>query len=692
MRIAAVCALSLAFLVEGSVSAQAPFTFDAMMRLARIDDPQISPDGKTVAFSVQTVDLPNNTKPVQIYVVPLSGGGTPRLITHEGGSNSRPRWTPDSQHIVFVSDRAGGSQIWSMNADGSNAKAITHMPTEADGVTLSPDGRFILFTSDVYPNCAAPGAAPGVAYDAACNKTKLAAEAASKMKARVFTSLLYRHWTQYQGSRRQHVLIQPVDGSGEPKDLTPVNRKVPPFSLGGAEAYVFSPDSQHVTYVDNTDPDLSTSTNSDLFTIDVAGGTAQRITTNPAADEQPLYSPDGKYLAYRTQKRSGYESDKWRLAVLNLQSGKTQVLTESLDTWVESYTWSPDSTHLFFTIDRQGTSPLLKIPVSGGSIEPVTQGPVSIGSVVFSADSKNMIYLCQSGSRPPEIMRSSPQGGEATAMTHLNDSILNEYQLTPLEKFSVAAADGSKIESFVVKPPGFTPDRKYPVLFAIHGGPQGDWGESWSYRWNAQVLAAAGYVLIMPNPPGSIGYGQSFTDAINGDWGGLAYADIMATADYVNTLPYVDKDRVVAAGASYGGYMIDWILGHTDRFKALVSHDGVYDLRSMAGATEELWFVKWEFRGFPWQNPPLYDKWSPSNYVKNFKTPTLVVQGELDYRVPVGQGEQLFTALQQMKVPSKLIQFPDEGHWVLKPQNSQFWYQSVLDWLGHYSQFSRTSN
>jgi dipeptidyl aminopeptidase/acylaminoacyl peptidase len=270
-------------------------------------------------------------------------------------------------------------------------------------------------------------------------------------------------------------------------------------------------------------------------------------------------------------------------------------------------------------------------------------------------------------------------------LTHLNDPITNQYELTPLERISVDQG-GEKVESFIVKPPGFDPASKYPVLFAIHGGPEGDWGESWSYRWNAQVFAAAGYVVVLPNPHGSTGYGQNFTDAVNGDWGGRPYEDIMSTVDYVAELPYVDKDRMVAAGASYGGYMIDWILGHTDRFRALVSHAGVFDLRSEAGTTEELWFVKWEFQGFPWENPELYDKWSPSMYVKNFKTPTLVTQGEIDYRVPIGQGQQLFTALQQMKIPSKLVLFPDEGHWILKPQNSQFWYATVLDWLNHYTQ------
>jgi dipeptidyl aminopeptidase/acylaminoacyl peptidase len=684
MRIAVLCALLTSELSVAASGAKAPFTFDAMMKLARIDEPQLSPDGKLVAFTVQTVDLAANSKPTQIYVVPVEGGPAQKL-TNEGGANTRPRWTPDSKRILFVSDRANGQQVWQMNPDGTEAKAVTNVPTDADGEMISPDGKLVLFTSKVYPECTPPNATPGVDYDAACNKTKLDEDAASKMQARVFTSLLYRHWTQYEGKRRQHLLIQMLDGTGKVRDLTPGDLSAPPFSLGGPEAYAFSPDSTQITYVANTDADLATSTNSDLFTVAAAGGAAKRITTNPGADEGPLYSPDGNYLAYRTQERSGYESDQWRLAILDLQSGKMNTLTDTLDRWVESYTWSRDSKRIFFTVDDHGTQPLLVIPVNGGAIRTVAQGPTTLAAMQFTPDEKTMIFTEQSGSRPPEIKKAVSKGGSAVALTHLNDALYDQYELTPLEKITVDAADGAKIESFVVKPPDFNASTKYPVLFAIHGGPEGDWGESWTYRWNAQVFAAAGYVVVEPNPHGSVGYGQAFTDAVNGDWGGKPYDDILATVDYVGNLPYVDKERLVAAGGSYGGYMIDWILGHTDRFKALVSHAGVYDLRSEAGTTEELWFPKWEFQGFPWENPDFYEKWSPSSYAKNFKTPTLVTHGELDYRVPIGQGQQLFTALQELKIPSKMVQFPDEGHWILKPQNSEFWYKTVLDWLGDYT-------
>jgi dipeptidyl aminopeptidase/acylaminoacyl peptidase len=510
-------------------------------------------------------------------------------------------------------------------------------------------------------------------------------DASNKMKARVYTSLLYRHWTEYSGKQRRHLLIQTLNNTGKIRDLTPGNRDTPPFALSGPEPYVFSPDSTQIAFVSNNDSDLSMSTNSDLFSVPASGGPLRRLTSSPGADEGPVYSPDGKSLAYRTQNHAGYESDQWRLAVLDLQSNRTTSLTDSLDRWVDSYTWSSDSKRLFFTIADRGASPLLMIAANGvGGPRTIAQGPTSIDSMRFTSDDKVMIYVEQSGSHPPEIYRATSRGGSGVALTHLNDAVTNMYQLTPLERISVDGADGSKVESFIVKPPDFDPASKYPVLFAIHGGPQGEWGESWSYRWNAQVLAAAGYVVVLPNPHGSTGYGQAYTDAINTDWGGRPYTDIMATVDYMSSLPYVDRDRIAAAGGSYGGYMIDWILGHTTRFKALVSHAGPFDLRSEAEATEELWFPKWEFRGMPWDNPGLYDRWSPSSFVRSFKTPTLITQGELDYRVPLGQSQQLFTALQQMKVPSKLVQFPDEGHWILKPQNSQFWYATVIDWLNQY--------
>ena len=416
MRYAAMCAVLLGTVGVSSLPAKVPFTIDAMMRLARIDDPQVSPDGKIVAFTVQTVNLANNTKPTNIYIVPVAGG-SPQRITSDGTTNARPRWTPDSKRIFFTSDRpntfevVNSTQVWSMNADGSDPRPITNVPTGADGVTISPDGSLILFTSDVYPACSAPNTTPGIEFDSACNKTNLDKEAASKTKVRVYNSLLYRHWNQYQGARRRHLLIQTLNGSFKVRDLTPGPANAPPFSLGGPDGYAFSPDSVQIAYVANTDSDLSTSTNSDLFTVSASGGPAKRITTNPGADEAPLYSPDGRYLAYRTQRRGGYESDQWSLAVIDLQSGNSSTLTDSLDRWVETFTWASDSQRLFFTIDDHGTDPLMMISVDGGAVRTIAQGPTSISSMQFTPHDRIMIYAEQSGSHPVEIYKATSKGG-----------------------------------------------------------------------------------------------------------------------------------------------------------------------------------------------------------------------------------------------------------------------------------------
>jgi dipeptidyl aminopeptidase/acylaminoacyl peptidase len=674
MRIRLLLLLSAAPLV---VAQKQPFDVTAMMQLARLSDPQISPDGQNVAFVMQSVDVTANLKTKNIYVVPIAGG-TPKLVTTAGDNNDRPRWSKDGK-LFFASDHSGTSQIWRMDADGSNAKQITKFSTGAAGVLPSPDGKTILFTSDVYPSCGA---------DDLCNKKLQEDEKASKVKARLITGLLYRHWASWQGSTRSHLFAAPADGTGAPVDLTPGNRDIPPFSLGGPDDYSISPDGKEVCFAMNTDEVPAISTNSDLFVVPTTGENAanpRRLTPNPAADSSPSYSPDGRFLAYRAQNRPGYESDRWRLMVLERSTGKLTVLTDDLDRSVNGFTWFPDSSRLFFTVIDRGRQAIQVIPAAGGAIRVVASGNSTLDDMVFSPDGKTMVFTRQSGGFPPEIVKASSGGGAPVSLTHFNDAVLASHQLTPFEELYVEGAEGAQIQSFIVKPPGFDPAKKYPVMMLIHGGPEGEWGEMWTYRWNAQVFAGAGYVVVMPNPHGSFGYGQAFTDGVNHDWGGKPYDDIMAVTDKVAGLPYADPERMVAAGGSYGGYMIDWILGHNNRFKALISHDGVYDLRSMAGETEELWFPNWEFGGMPWDDPEMYVRWSPSQFAREFKTPTLVFHGELDYRVPVGQGLQLFTALQLQKIPSQLMLFPDEGHWVLKPQNSVLWYKTFIDWMDRWT-------
>ena len=648
-----------------------PFDVNALMELKRMSDPQISPDGKWVAFTLETVDVTANKKPQQIWLVPLAGG-EPRQITHEGENNQRPRWSPDSKRIAYISDRSGSSQIWLMDPDGGNATQVTTLSTEADGQLFSRDGKNLLFVSAVYPDCGA---------DESCNKRNLDSDKSGASTARIYTELFYRHWTTWQSKRRSHLLVVPAAG-GVPKDLTPGSRGVPPFSLEGIDDYDISPDSTEVCFAMNADPVPALSTNTDLYVVAIGGGLRRKITSTAGADATPRYSPDGKYLAWRAQFRAGYESDRWRLMVLERASGKVNNLTETLDRWVTNFTWAPDSLALFYTSVDRGRQGIQLIPVTGGVSQVAAGGDSVLDEMQLSRDGKTMVYTQQTGSSPVEIYRASSQGGVPVALTHLNDSVLSSHVLTPLEEFWVDSSDGSRVHSFVVKPPDFRPASRYPVIVLIHGGPQGYWGYSWTYRWNAQVFAAAGYVVVMPNPRGSIGYGQKFIDEINADWGGRPFDDVMAVADHiVIEMPYADGSRMTAAGGSYGGYLADWILGHTQRFKAIVSHSGVYDLASEFGSTEELWFPLWEMGGTPWEKPDVYAKWSPSTYAKDFRTPTLVIHGELDFRVPYTQSLQLFTALQLQNVPSKLMIFPDEGHWILKPQNSIQWYKTFIDWL-----------
>ena len=647
----------------------------AMLDLTRVADPQISPDGRWVAFSAVTVDAAANKKKSHIYVVPLEGGA-PKELADPADNNDRPRWFPDSKQIAYTSDRGGASQIWMIGIDGMDARQITHVASEASGELVSPDGKNIVFTSDVFPECGA---------DDDCNRKRIEEAKNSPVKARLITTLLYRHWTTWQGARRSHLLISPVEG-GEVHDLTPGKRDVPPFSLGGPDDYAISPDGKELCYAVINDDVSAISTNSDLFTVQLSGEPkTTQITTNPAADNSPSYSPDGKYIAYRAQSRPGYESDRWRLMLLDRAAGKATSLTDWLDRWVNSFTWAPDSTHIFFTAEDRGRQPIQYLDIKGGGSKIAIRGDNTLDDVQIARDGKTVVFTRQSGSSPIDICRASSTGGAVAALTHFNDALLAAHQVMPFEEQWTKGAEDAQVQSFLVKPPGFDAAKKYPLLVLVHGGPQGAWAQSWTYRWNAEVFANAGYVVVMPNPRGSTGYGQKFIDDINGDWGGRAYEDIMAVVDQTEALPYVDKDRAVAAGGSYGGYMVDWILGHSTRFKALVSHAGVYDLRSEAGATEELWFPKWEFQGMPWENPEMYNKWSPSLFVNEFQTPTLVMHGELDFRVPYTQGLQLFTDLQLKKVPSQLLIFPDEGHWILKPQNSLLWYKTFIDWIDNWT-------
>jgi dipeptidyl aminopeptidase/acylaminoacyl peptidase len=686
-RLAApIAAVATAVLVSVvTAQAQSPekrsITFQDLISLHRLSEPQLSPDAKWIAYTVSTPDLEANHSVRDIWLVPTTAGGEPRQLTR-GGSDTRPRWSPDGQKLAFISARSSTPQIYWIALAGGEATRLTNLSTGADNELWSPDGHTLAFISSVYPDC----------HDDACNSQRDAAKEKSKVKAHIYEKLLYRHWTEWWDGKRSHLFVTAAttDGTSAPRDLTPgANYDVPPFNEGAPEAIAFSPDGKELAFTANTDKDEALSTNGDLFTVPTSGANEpQRITTNPGNDWGPAYSPDGKWIAYRAQLLGGFEADRWRLMIYDRQTGKSINRTEDFDRSVESYAWTPDSTHIYFQAEDKAEMPLYAIAAAPGTAPKVVLAGSYNADFDLSRDGRTLALARTSLTMPAEIFTANSDGTNLRQLTHQNSALLAQLDLPAAESFWFEGAEKTQVEGLLIRPPHFDPTKKYPMLLLIHGGPQGAWTDAWGYRWNQQVMAAPGYVVVMVNPRGSTGYGQKFTAEISRDWGGKVYDDLMKGLDAaIAKYPFIDGARVGAAGGSYGGYMIDWISTHTDRFKCLISHAGPYDLVSEYGATEELWFADWEFAGPPWSHPELYRKWSPNEYaaaLAKFKTPTLVVGGELDFRVPYNQDLEFFTALQVQGVPSKLVIFPDEGHWVLKPQNSQLWYATFLDWLARY--------
>ena len=662
--------LSLSF----AVSAQnRTYTVEDLMKVKRVGDPQVSPDGRHVAFTVGDVNFDANRVVNQIYVV-SSAGGDIKQLTSGDRSSSAPRWSPDGKKIAFTT----GGQVWVMDADGDHKEQVTKISTGAASPVWSPDGKWIAFTSDVYPDC----------NDEDCNKKKDEAAEKSKVKAHITSRLLYRHWDEWRDVKRTHVFVASAKG-GNARDLTPGDFDSPPYGASTGVDFAFSPDSTEVAYLRNPDKVEATSTNSDIYVVPVNGGAGRNITVaNRGYDVAPVYTRDGKYIVYRSQATAGFEADRWRLMLFNRASGVSTELVRGFDLQVEEAVVSPYGNIVYFTAGDRGKAPIYSVPITGGPAKKIV-ADVFASNLKITPDGKRIIFVSSSMGAPAEVYATNADGSQLTALTALNTRLMNDAGLAKAEEVEWTGALGRKIHGWVVKPKDFDASRKYPLLVLIHGGPQSAWNDNWGFRWNPQVFANAGYVVFAPNPRGSTGYGQQFVNEISGDWGGKAYVDIMnGVADVIRRSPFIDRTRIGGAGASYGGYMIDWIEGHNSdprfRFKVLVSHDGVYNLTSMYGATEELWFTDWEFKGTPWTNPAMYQRWSPHNFVANFKTPMLIIHSELDYRVPIGEGLQLFTALQRKGIDSKLLVFPDEGHWVLKPQNSQLWYHTVLDWLDKY--------
>ncbi len=665
--------------LSGAAAAERPFGLDDLYAFARLSDAQVSPEGQWIAYVLKKPDLEKNTVPGHIWLQPVAGGATRQLTNGEKGE-SRPRWSPDGKRIAFLSSRGGSQQVWTIPVDGGEARQATSLSTGADGHVGSPDGSAIAFMSDVWPDLASD----------AEQKKRAGEREASGVQAQVIDGLLFRHWDSWRHGKRTHIFVAKLDG-GEPRDLTPGDFDAPPFNLGGPDDFAFSPDGKELAYTRGPVPAVEAwTTNADLWVVALAGGEAKCLTAdNKGWDGSPVWSPDGTRIAYRSQMREGYEADRFRLAVLDRSSGKINYLAGDLDRSVDEILWAPDGETIYFGVQDEGRSAVHAVTVRGlepaGPIRKILSG-VHFGGLSMPRSGSFLVGEIQSLTQPADAARVdlTRPGAGAVDLTAVNEGVRREIRMPAAESVRYLGAGGKSIQAWLLKPPDWQAGRRYPFIVFIHGGPQSAWQDAFSYRWNPALYASRGFVVMAPNPRGSTGFGQAFTEEISGDWAGACYEDLMKGVDWAIREGLADPARLGAMGGSFGGYMVNWILGHTDRFKALVSHAGVYNLDSMYGSTEELWFPEWDLGGTPWKdtkNRGDYEKFSPHRFAANFETPTLVIHGELDFRVPVAEGIQLFTTLKRRGVEARFLYFPDEGHWILKPKNSRLWNRTVIEWM-----------
>jgi dipeptidyl aminopeptidase/acylaminoacyl peptidase len=699
---------SLLFAQEAAQAQEAmtkrPINVEDLFAFQRIGAPNVSPDGKWAVFaSSEITDSKNNKSVSRLWLVPTDGSATPRQLTNPTAKDNNPKWSPDGRWILFESTRSGSSQIWVINPYGGEAKQLTKISTDASTATWSPDGRHIAFVSAVYPEFSS---LPFAESDKA-NKDKAEAIAASPVKARVFKRLFYRHWDSYVEDKRQHLFVidltEDVPGelvASEPRDVTPGDRDSYPTSstFSSTQDFSFSPDSTHLVFTAVPATDEAWSTNYDLCRVPITGGTTEWQTltaANPAADGHPMFSSDGTKLAWRAQRKPGYEADKWEIVVAecNLDgslAGEPSSLTPDIDLSFDEIVWRGND-QIITTAESNGSKPIYALTVSRPNIAERAQSVGTSMNLSISADGTVLVCNNSRLSHPAEVfavqlneqfLRSKAPG---VNLSKMNEKLLAELALPAANSITVKGADDDPMQMWILTPPGYDESKKWPLAFLVHGGPQGAWSDSWSFRWNPQIWAAQGYVVAAPNPRGSTGFGQKYTDQISGDWGGRCYVDLMAGLAFIEQQAYIDTDRMFAAGASFGGYMMNWFEGNTTKFKTLVNHCGVYNFDSMYTTTEELWFDEYEHGGPPWgSNRESYEKHSPHRLAANFKTPMLIIHNDLDFRVPVSEGQQVFTALQRQGIPSKFINFPDEGHWVTKPANSRYWHNEIFLWIKEY--------
>ena len=655
-------------------------TFEDFAAVANVTDPQLSPDGQRVLYALRRTDVGENRRTTVTYLLPVAGG-TPRQWPDDTTRATEARWSPDGRRVAYVA----AGQLWIASPDGTGKRRLTTLTGGAAGPVWAPTSDRIAFISRVYPRCRSE----------ACNASVADSIASSKVKAHVADRLMYRHWNAWDDATRAHLFVARV-ADITVTDLVPgAEYDVPPGPFGGSEGYAWSPDGRELAYAAKAPTrEAAWSTDVNLYTVPATGGESRVVTAaNPGADGNPVYSPDGRWLAYLSQSRAGFEADKWRVMLMDRASGAARELLPQWDRSTDGFQFTEGGRSLLLVANDRGRDKLFTVALDAQGMARVPAPVALVGDMnnvapSVSRDGRSIAWLRDAANRPAELWVRTAQGSRQSVsrvLTHHNDTLVSRLALAPAEDLWFRGANGDSVHAYFVRPPNLEPGRRYPLVLLVHGGPQGAWLDQWHGRWNYAMFAAAGAAVLAVNPRGSTGYGQKFTDDVSRDWGGRAYEDLMKGVDAaLATHAWLDGTRLGAAGGSYGGYMVNWIGGHTDRFKALVSHAGVFNLENMYGATEEVWFPEWEYGGPFWKDSATlatYRRWSPHLSVQNFRTPTLVTHGELDYRVPYYESVSLFTALQRQNVPSRLVVFPDEGHWIGKPQNARLWWGEVQGWM-----------
>ncbi len=656
-------------------ASQRLFTAEDLVTMARLSDPQVSPDGQRIVYVLRTTDLEADRGRTDLWMVPTAGGEAKRL-TAAPESDWNPRWSVDGQAIYFLSTRSGSSQVWKLPLGGGEAVPVTDLPLDVGNLILSPTGGHMAFSLDVFVDC----------ETVACTSERLAATAESSRTGLLYDQLFVRHWDTWKDGRRSHLFVLPLDGGGEPIDVSRgLDGDVPSKPFGGSEEFTFTPDGKGLVFTARlAGAGEPWSTNFDLHLAPIDGSAApRRLTDNPAWDTQPVFSPDGKTLAYLAMRRPGFEADRLRIVLRPWNDGELgppRILADHWDRSAGGLVFAADGKTLYTTANDLGEVPLFAISLADGKVDKLV-GDGKVRSPALAG--QRLVFGRDDLDSPVDLYSVASDGGALQQLTEVNGERLKSLTFGDYEQFSFAGWNDETVYGYAIKPVGFVPGKRYPLAFLIHGGPQGSFNNNFHYRWNAQSYAAAGFAVVMIDFHGSTGYGQAFTDSIRDDWGGKPLEDLQkGLAAAVQRYPWIDDRRACALGASYGGYMINWIAGNwPDGFRCLVNHDGLFDNRSMYYSTEELWFPEWEFRGQPSENATAFERHNPVNHVSAWKTPMLVVHGGRDYRVVETQGLATFTALQRRGIPSQLLYFPDENHWVLKPNNSLQWHETVLAWL-----------